>query len=106
CLAGIYIPINEDFGITQLEIMSAGKPVIGVKEGGLLETIIDGETGVMIKSNPTVEDLIDAVKGLTPEKALEMKENCIEHAKKFSSKIFFDKIECELNELLAPGEKK
>jgi len=33
CYAGIYIPVDEDFGMTQIELMAAGKPVIGVEEG-------------------------------------------------------------------------
>lgn len=100
CYAGIYIPVNEDFGMTQLEMMSAGKPVIGVKEGGLLETIIDEETGSMINENPAVSDLITAVECLSADKAASMKEKCIQHAKLFDSKIFFDKIEHELLRLL------
>lgn len=99
CLAGIYIPVNEDFGMTQIEIMAAGKPVIGVKEGGLLETILDGKTGLLIKTNPSAEDLIYAVRNLTPQIADEMKENCIIQAGNFSLPIFFDKFEKELSAL-------
>jgi glycosyltransferase involved in cell wall biosynthesis len=100
CLAGIYIPVNEDFGMTQIEIMSAGKPVIGVKEGGLLETIIEGKTGIFVKANPAVDDIITAVNALTPEKGLAMKQNCIEQAQKFNSQLFFNKIENEFNRFL------
>ena len=100
-LAGIYIPVNEDLGLTQIEIMSAGKPVIGVKEGGLLETVIDGETGMLINAAPSVEDLINAVRSMTPEKAFAMKYACIAQADKFSAQIFFEKIETELNKLTA-----
>jgi len=39
CIATIYIPRDEDFGISPVESMAAGKPVIGVQEGGLLETV-------------------------------------------------------------------
>jgi glycosyltransferase involved in cell wall biosynthesis len=101
CLAGIYIPVNEDLGLTQIEIMSAGKPVIGVKEGGLLETVVDGESGILIKSNPGADDLVEAVNSLTPQQALLMKDACIAQAQKFSAQIFFDKIENELNKLSA-----
>lgn len=97
CYAGIYIPVNEDFGMTQIELMSAGKPVIGVKEGGLLETVVDGETGVLLPSNPSVDDLIDAVRNLTEDKVISMKEKCIDQAKKFSAEIFFNKWEKEIN---------
>lgn len=93
CISGIYIPENEDAGITQCEIMSAGKPVIGVAEGGLLETVIDGQTGVLIPANPVVQDLITAVQNLTPEIALKFRNASEFQAKQFDSKIFFDKID-------------
>ena len=44
-IATIYIPKDEDFGMSPVESMAAGKPVIGYGEGGLLETIINGEAG-------------------------------------------------------------
>ncbi len=43
--AVIYLPVDEDFGMSPVEAMAAGKPVIGVAEGGLLETVLPGETG-------------------------------------------------------------
>lgn len=98
-MAGIYIPIDEDAGITQIEIMAAGKPVIGVQEGGVAETVIDGKTGVLIKANPEPEDLIKAIQSLTPEKALAMREACENQAKKYDASVFFQKMDQELEEL-------
>jgi len=91
-LAVIYIPVNEDAGMTHLEANSAGKPVIGVDEGGLKESIIEGVTGFKIKANPTIDDLITAVKKITPEWCLERKQDCIDQAKKYSADIFAEKI--------------
>ncbi|MEM1312205.1 MAG: glycosyltransferase [Patescibacteria group bacterium] len=99
CIAGIMIPVNEDAGITQCEIMSAGKPVIGVNEGGLKETVIDGKTGVLIPENPSIDDLKQAVKEMTPKVALSMKEDCIQQAMRFDSKVFFEKMNRELNNI-------
>ena len=96
CLAAIVIPKDEDFGLVQCELMSAGKPVIGVKEGGLLETVIDGETGILLPTSPKVEDLITAVENMTPELALSMKLKSIIQAQKFSEAEFFQK----MNEIL------
>jgi glycosyltransferase involved in cell wall biosynthesis len=93
CLAGITIPINEDAGMTQCELMAAGKPVIGVAEGGLLETVIDGKTGVLIPAEPTVEDVIQAVQGMTAKKAISMRQACEIQAQKFDEKEFYLKID-------------
>lgn len=93
CIAGIYIPVDEDAGITQCEFMAAGKPVIGVKEGGLLETVSNGVTGILIPANPNIEDLIDAVKKMTPELALSMKARCQHQASLFDKSVFFAKLD-------------
>jgi glycosyltransferase involved in cell wall biosynthesis len=44
CKAFVF-PGEEDFGITPLEAMSAGRPVIAYAAGGALETVIEGVTG-------------------------------------------------------------
>jgi glycosyltransferase involved in cell wall biosynthesis len=105
CLAGVVIPVDEDAGITQCEIMAAGKPVIGVKEGGLIETVVDGKTGVLIPANPRVQDLIDAIQGMTAEKALMMKEDSIKQAKQFDSRVFFKKMDALLTQVLQEESK-
>jgi glycosyltransferase involved in cell wall biosynthesis len=38
---------EEDFGITPLEANAAGRPVVAFGRGGALETVLDGETGVL-----------------------------------------------------------
>ena len=45
CRALIF-PGEEDFGIVPVEAMAAGKPVIAFRKGGLLETVVDDETGL------------------------------------------------------------
>jgi glycosyltransferase involved in cell wall biosynthesis len=92
CIATVYIPRDEDFGMAPLESMAAGKPVIGVAEGGLLETVADGATGILIKPNPTTEDLMDAVLKMTPERALGMREACEERARLFRTEVFVEKM--------------
>ncbi len=45
CQAFIH-PQEEDFGITPVEAMASGRPVIAYGAGGALETVIPGKTGV------------------------------------------------------------
>lgn len=45
CRAYVF-PGSEDFGITPVEAQACGKPVIAFRDGGALETVIDGRTGV------------------------------------------------------------
>jgi len=63
CRALIF-PGEEDFGITPLEAMASGRPVVAYAGGGALETVIDGQTGVFFHS-PTPEALMGAVSCLT-----------------------------------------
>ena len=92
CIATIYIPKDEDFGISPVESMAAGKPVIGVAEGGLLETVVDGETGILINADPTPEDVIEAVRKMTLGLAKDMRKACEERAWQFRTEVFIQKM--------------
>lgn len=99
CLATIYIPRDEDFGISPVESMAAGKPVIGVAEGGLLETIVDGKTGFLLPPEPKEEELCAVVKEMTPKRAFEMRSSCEARARLFDRKVFLEKMKQVLNGL-------
>jgi glycosyltransferase involved in cell wall biosynthesis len=91
-IASIYIPRDEDFGMSPVESLAAGKPVLGVAEGGVLETVVDGKTGILTPANPSPEDLITAVHQLTSKRALAMREACEQRAGLFDTKIFLEKM--------------
>jgi glycosyltransferase involved in cell wall biosynthesis len=57
---GFVSPQMEDFGITVIEAMAAGRPVITYGQGGAKETVIPGVTGVHLETQ-TWEDIGDAV---------------------------------------------
>ncbi len=59
CSAFLF-PGEEDFGITPLEAMACGKPVVAYGRGGALETVVEGETGVFFHE-PSSEALNRAV---------------------------------------------
>ena len=94
CKGFIATAMDEDFGMTPVEAMASGKPVIAANEGGYKETVVDGKTGKILKEvNP--EAIIKAVKiiGKNPEK---YKKACLKRAKQFDTKIFIKKIKNEI----------
>lgn len=54
------LPGEEDFGIAAVEAMAAGKPVLALRRGGAVETVVDGCTGLLY-DEPTPESFLDAV---------------------------------------------
>lgn len=46
----LLFPVHEDFGIIPVEAQACGTPVVGLRRGGLLETVVDGETGFLVDS--------------------------------------------------------
>ena len=51
CLAAVHPSPNEDFGITPLEAMAAGAPVLAVDAGGTRESVVGGETGWLMPAD-------------------------------------------------------
>ena len=43
----LILPGAEDFGLTPLEANAAGRPVVAFASGGALDTVRDGETGIL-----------------------------------------------------------
>jgi glycosyltransferase involved in cell wall biosynthesis len=59
CRALIF-PGEEDFGLTPLECMASGRPVVAYGVGGALETVVEGVTGLFFQE-PTVDALAAAL---------------------------------------------
>lgn len=88
CRATIYLPQDEDFGMSPVESLAAGKPVIGVAEGGLLETLRDNETGVLLPPGAGTDALAAAVARLDGAAAAAMRPACESRAQDFSVERF------------------
>lgn len=57
----LLFPGEEDFGLVPVEAMACGRPVIALRVGGVLETVVEGETGLFF-DRQTPASLIDAVR--------------------------------------------
>ena len=55
----VILPGEEDFGIVPVEAQACGRPVVALARGGALETVLDGDTGVLF-DEPTPESLAAA----------------------------------------------
>jgi glycosyltransferase involved in cell wall biosynthesis len=43
------LPGEEDFGIVPVEAQACGRPVVALARGGTLDTVVDGETGILVE---------------------------------------------------------
>lgn len=89
---------QEDFGITPVESMAAGTPVVAARSGGYLETVVEGKTGEFFTvsadlgeskkyvDEPSVDNLVEVLKKFNPEKYKES--DCRKQAEKFSKEQF------------------
>lgn len=76
---------DEDFGITPVEAMMAGTPVVAYKGGGYVESVASGKTGIFF-DKPTVDALVNALKQFEVKK---WDYSAIaRHAQKFSKERF------------------
>jgi glycosyltransferase involved in cell wall biosynthesis len=46
---GRHVPVSELLGLTALEAMASGTPVVASRIGGLAEVVVDGETGFLVE---------------------------------------------------------
>ncbi len=88
CRAFIF-PGEEDFGITPLEAQASGRPVIAFGKGGVLDSVIEGVTGIFFKEQ-NKESLKEAI---IKFKDMKFDKNAIrKHAEKFDINVFKQRI--------------
>lgn len=70
------INFNEPFGLSVVEAMACGTPVIAFKRGSMPEVIIDGKTGFLVS---TVAEAVQAVGNLATLKRADCRQHVIDH---------------------------
>jgi glycosyltransferase involved in cell wall biosynthesis len=51
-VATVYASVREPFGLVPLESMACGTPVVAVGEGGVRESVVHGQTGLLTDRDP------------------------------------------------------
>lgn len=101
CRAFVF-PGLEDFGITPVQAMAAGRPVIAFAGGGARDTVIDGVTGVLFHE-PTVDSLVAAVERF---ETLRFDPQVIRrHAERFDTSVFRQRLTEFVMEKCRPADR-
>lgn len=84
CRALIF-PGEDDFGMTPVEAMASGRPVIAYHAGGALETVVEGHTGLFFHEQ-TMSSLASA---LVASRSMQFHADELRaHARKFDIRVF------------------
>jgi Glycosyltransferase len=79
----IYAPYLEPFGLIPIESMSCGTPVVAVKEGGVRETVVHNETGLLIDRDEKLFAHAITALLMNPEKRCEMSKKAVKTIQNF-----------------------
>ncbi|HWD11455.1 MAG TPA: glycosyltransferase [Solirubrobacteraceae bacterium] len=86
----------EEFGITAVEAQASGRPVIAAAAGGALETVLDGETGRLVKP----DDVVSLTRAIEEIDALDFDPaRAVENAARFSVAEFQRKLSAQVEHL-------
>lgn len=98
CRGLICTAMDEDFGLTPVEAMASGKPVIAVNEGGFKESMVDGATGKLV--DPEADRITEAVREISEKGCLSYRDACRERAKVFSEETFIRLMKNEIADVM------
>lgn len=87
---------EDDFGMTAVEAMSWGKPVLAYRGGGVTESVIEGVTGEFF-DDPVPEVLADGVRRLNEKYGSYDPVVIKKRAEEFSEEIFVEKMKAVIN---------
>jgi glycosyltransferase involved in cell wall biosynthesis len=94
----LLVPNVEEFGIAAVEAQAAGRPVIATDAGGVRETVLSGETGLLVDP-PTPERFAEAMQALDQNRVDPQKIRA--HAHSFSVMSFQQKLIAEVARVTA-----
>jgi len=92
----LLFPGEEDFGIVPVEAQAAGAPVIAYGVGGVRDSVIHGETGILF-AEQSVDGLVRALEEFESTPLAE--ERIRENARRFGPEQFADRFSAFIDEV-------
>jgi glycosyltransferase involved in cell wall biosynthesis len=86
----LIVTAEEEFGIAAVESLASGRPVIGLRAGGVLETVTAGRTGWFYDDADDPESLAAAVRGFDVETIAAS--DCVSAARRFGVEPFQEQL--------------
>jgi glycosyltransferase involved in cell wall biosynthesis len=98
----LVVPSVEEFGIAAVEAQAAGRPVVAAAAGGALDTVHDGETGVLVRPDD-VDGLAQALRYTDFDRFSPAR--IAQHADSFSTPVFQRRYLAELARLTGSADR-
>jgi glycosyltransferase involved in cell wall biosynthesis len=99
----LVVTATEEFGIAAVEAQAAGRPVIALREGGALETVVEGTTGVFYDTPDA--DVLAAAVAAVDVRAFDPAA-CVANAQRFDVARFRTRITDIVAEELGRSERR
>jgi glycosyltransferase involved in cell wall biosynthesis len=101
CKAFLF-PGAEDFGITPVQAMAAGRPVIAYASGGALDTVVEGTSGVLFDEQ-RADALVETLRRFCPQDYDPL--TIRRHAQRFDRSVFRQKMSEYVAQAYEEGRK-
>ncbi len=96
----VVVPSTEEFGIVAVEAQAAGKPVLALGAGGATETVVDGETGILV-DRPDPELFAAVLRSGELDRLDERR--CRANAERFSAAAFRERFAASVERVRSAG---
>jgi glycosyltransferase involved in cell wall biosynthesis len=95
----LVVTAEEEFGIAAVEALASGRPVIAVRSGGVLETVVDGVTGTFYEPGDSPEALAEAIRRFDPGSV--DARVCVSEAQRYGIPRFQERLRAIVGETIA-----